>query len=189
VINQVRREQPIDFIARGETMTGSRLPLLVILLSAPAAGAASPGEIGGGVSRVGGGTGAGHGLTYVSHAPTWPGEAAYQRALHVARYDGAAASVAPLERAVAEGSPPAMTTLGLMLVRGEGVAPDEGRGLGLIGQAADKGDPAAMLALARAFYNGDGVQRDERLARLWLVRAAETGYRPAMEARRRLAAR
>lgn len=169
-------------------MTGSRLPLLIILLSAATAAAASPGEIGTGVARGGIGVGGGSGdRAYLGAAPQ-AGEAAYLRALHIARYGGVAASVAPLEQAVAQGSPAAMTRLGLMYYRGEGVARDERRGAELVRQAALKDDPAAMLALASAFHRGEGFAQDEDQARFWLVRAAETGYRPAMEARRRLAA-
>ena len=149
---------------------------------------ASHGQPGPGISRVGIGPGPNGAQAAGWGAPAQPGEAAYRRAVHIARYDGAAASVGALEHAVALGSPSAMTRLGLMYVRGEGVARDETHGIALVREAALMDDPAGMLALASAFHHGEGVAKDEAQARYWLVRAAETGYRPAMEARRRLAA-
>jgi TPR repeat protein len=122
-------------------------------------------------------------------APAQAGESAYRRALTIWRFEGAAAAVAPLELAVAEGSAAAMYRLGAMYTQGDGVPRDETRGLALVRQAAESGHPAAMLSLASAFRHGEGVAQDEAQARYWLVRAAETGYRPAMEARRRLASR
>ena len=159
-------------------------------ISVATASVASAGEIGGGISRVGIGPGgaSGNGQGAYRGPQALPGDSAYERALHIERYHGTAASIGALERAADAGSAAAMTRLGLMYVRGEGVAADEGLGLALVRQAAMKEDPAAMLALASAYHHGEGVERDEVQARYWLVHASETGYRPAMEARRRLAA-
>jgi TPR repeat protein len=170
-------------------MTRSGLSVLVVLLASASPAVASPGEIGGGISRVCCGTGSTNvgGLAGRMGTIAQPGEAAYLRAVHIARYEGAAAAARPLEQAANMGSPSALYELGLMYVRGNGVARDESRGIALIEQAAEKELPAAMLALASALYSGEGVAQDRERARHWLVRAAETGYRPAMEARRRLA--
>jgi len=149
------------------------------------AAAASPGEIAS-TPRVFGG---GSGLPGYSGPAVRPGDAQFERARHVQRFDGIEAALPLYERAVAAGSARAMTALGDAYSNGDGVPRDRRRGLEYFYDAAVLGDAPAMLALARAFRIGDGVERDPELARYWLVRAAETGYRPAMEVRRRLATR
>jgi TPR repeat protein len=153
------------------------------------AGAAAPGEVARDRSHLADGSEFANARFADFGAPARAGEAAYLRAMSAWRFRGPAAAAPLLERAAAEGSAAAMYRLGAMYVRGDGVARDERRGLDLVRAAAERGEPAAMLALASAFRHGEGVAADERLARFWLVRAAETGYRPAMEMRRRLAAR
>ena len=162
--------------------------ILICALFATAAGAA-PGEIQRDRSRLADGSEYSNARFADFGAPSQPGEAAWLRARHIWRFEGAAAAVGPLERAAAEGSLAAMYHLGGLYIRGHLVPRDERRGLALVRSAAEKGEPAAMLALASAFRHGEGVAQDNAEARRWLVRAADTGYRPAMEARRRLVAR
>jgi len=164
------------------------VPILALLaLAGSAAAAQAPGEIGRSRSHIP--DSSGMMLAHDEGALAAPGEGLYRRAAHIRRFGGARHALPLYREAAAAGSPQALRELGLLYFHGESVARDERRGLALIDEAARRGDPGAMLALASAFYRGEGIDRDQALARFWLVRAAEAGYRPAMEARRRLAAR
>lgn len=157
------------------------------LLVLASAAAGSPGEITRDRSHIGQPAGNMTGAAETEAAR--PGDALLERAYHIHRFQGAAAALAAYEAAAAAGSARAMTALAGFHARGEIVERDVHRALEYYYEAALRDDPAAMLALAGAFHRGEGVDRDAQLARFWLVRAAEAGYRPAMEARRRLATR
>jgi TPR repeat protein len=159
------------------------------MLALAGAAAASPGEIGGARTMSGPNTSMMMSFQYSGGARVAPGQAVYERAAAIHRFEGAGRALPLYRAAAAAGSPQALRELGYLYVSGNAVARDRQRGLEYLYEAARRDDAPAMFALASAFGHGEGVERDDALARFWLVRAAETGYRPAMEARRRLAAR
>ena len=90
---------------------------------------------------------------------------------------GTEAGLRRFRQAAAEGSVPAMRTLGLIYLRGERDAPmDVAQALGWFHEAAKRGDGASMYALGIAFEQGVGVEADPALARYWIGRAAAAGY-------------
>lgn len=82
------------------------------------------------------------------------------------------------ELAVAQEYPPAMRTLGFILVTGvEGVRPDPGRGMALLKAAADRGDVGAHYMLGQIYSRGiAGVQRDYRMAAYHFAQVDGDGY-------------
>lgn len=74
------------------------------------------------------------------------------------------------------GFPEAQTSLGLMYVRGEGVAADPKRGIALLEQAAAKNNPQAMFELGKLYQEGKGVKKDLTRARDLFQRALAQGY-------------
>lgn len=169
-------------------MTVLKLSLVAgSMLALASAAAASPGEIGG-ANRISGPSNSMMSFQYWGGGDVAPGQSVYERAAAIHRFEGAGRALPLYRAAAAAGSPQALRELGYLYVSGNAVARDRQRGLEYLYEAARRDDAPAMFALASAFGHGEGVERDDALARFWLVRAAETGYRPAMEARRRLAA-
>lgn len=71
------------------------------------------------------------------------------------------ADLKELQQAAAKGNPRAETQLGEMLLRGDGIAKDEKRGIALLEKAARAGQSAAAFRIGMLLANGDnGVARD-----------------------------
>jgi uncharacterized protein len=68
-----------------------------------------------------------------------------------------------------------MTGLGLLYVRGLGVAQDYAKARELFEKAADKGDATAMANLGLIYRSGLGVAQDSSKAREWYQKAADKG--------------
>jgi TPR repeat protein len=67
----------------------------------------------------------------------------------------------------------ALSRLGQMTLRGQGVPKDEGAALRLLSAAAEKGDATAQNALGHMYFSGLGTARDSSKALMWFERAAE----------------
>lgn len=81
-----------------------------------------------------------------------------------------AQAIAYLQAAARKGDAWAMRTIGLILLRGEGVGQDPETGVSWLYEAALHGDKPAMRALGTAFERGLGVEPDSHLARYWQAR-------------------
>jgi TPR repeat protein len=85
------------------------------------------------------------------------------------------ADLKELQDAVKKGNPKAEVQLGEMLLRGDGIAKDEARGVALIEKAARAGQSAAAFRIGMLLANGDGgVTKDPERA-LAYFRAAAAG--------------
>lgn len=83
--------------------------------------------------------------------------------------------VKELQQAAAKGNPRAETQLGEMLLRGDGIAKDEARGVALLEKAARAGHAAAAFRIGMLLANGDaGVAKDPARS-LAYFRAAAAG--------------
>ncbi|WP_300975429.1 hypothetical protein [Sphingomonas sp. LHG3406-1] len=80
-------------------------------------------------------------------------------------------AITHLQAAAKKGDAWAMRTIGLILMRGEGVAQDPETGASWLFEAALHGDKPAMRALGTAFRQGLGVDRDSRLADYWTAKS------------------
>ena len=74
----------------------------------------------------------------------------------------------------------AQRELGLLLLRGDGVARDTARAISLLTAPAKAGDPVAAAALGAAQASGDGVPRDWPGALKWTREAADAGFKAAV---------
>lgn len=89
---------------------------------------------------------------------------------------GAWADLAELEAAVAKGVPRALAHLGDLLVRGDGIARDEARGLALLERAARQGQGGAAFRLGMLLAHGEGgAARDPARALAYFKAAAAGG--------------
>ena len=79
------------------------------------------------------------------------------------------------------GDPYAMTALGIMLFRGEGVAKDRSAAARLYQAAAETGYAPALYNYAACLMAGHGVQQDMPLALQYWRAAYEQNYPPAMD--------
>ena len=85
------------------------------------------------------------------------------------------ADIKELQQAAAKGNPKAETQLGEMLLRGDGIAKDETRGITLLEKAARTGQSAAAFRIGMLLANGEnGVAKDPSRA-LDYFRAAAAG--------------
>ena len=85
------------------------------------------------------------------------------------------ADLAELQQAAKKGNPKAETQLGEMLLRGDGIAKDEARGIALLEKAARAGQSAAAFRIGMLLMNGEsGVAKDPARA-LAYFRAAAAG--------------
>lgn len=88
---------------------------------------------------------------------------------------------AHLERAGDLGVPRALWISGMMLLRGEGVAPDAQRGVERVRAAAEAGSVEGMVSTAVFLATGEGgVQVDAAAARSWYDKAARLGSAHAL---------
>ena len=65
--------------------------------------------------------------------------------------------------------------LGLLYLKGRGLAQDLSEALRLLSQAADDGNSKAFVGLAYMYHLGQGVKRDDAIAYSWLQLAKERG--------------
>jgi hypothetical protein len=65
--------------------------------------------------------------------------------------------------------------LGLKLLEGNGVAPDEAAAVAWFERAAEKGQPSAQFELGMAYVLGRGVRQDKVQSSTWLTLAAKNG--------------
>lgn len=84
-----------------------------------------------------------------------------------------------LDRDCAADQAPACVNLGLMLLRGDGIAPDPARGAALHIKACDLGLAVACGRLGVLYRTGNGLPRDEAKAAAAFARACEGGDRGA----------
>jgi hypothetical protein len=90
------------------------------------------------------------------------------------------ADLKELEAAAAKGNPQAKTQLGEMLLRGEGIARNETRGVDLLEQAARAGMSGAAFRIGMLLANGEsGVARDPARALAYFRAAAAGGEKEA----------
>ena len=88
------------------------------------------------------------------------------------------ADMKELQEAAKKGNPKAKTQLGEMLLRGEGIAKDQVRGVALLEEAARAGQSPAAFRIGMLLANGDsGVVKDMTRA-LAYFRAAAAGGEP-----------
>ena len=78
-------------------------------------------------------------------------------------------------RAAKEGVPPAMYSLAVLYLRGEGVEADAEKAIRWLKKAAEAGLPAAQTLLANLYSSGRGVPRDDEAAADWYRKAANRG--------------
>jgi TPR repeat protein len=90
------------------------------------------------------------------------------------------ADLKELQAAAAKGSPKAEAQLGEMLLRGEGIAKDETRGVALLEKAARAGNSAAAFRIGMLLANGEaGVAKDPVRAMEYFRAAAAGGEKEA----------
>ena len=88
---------------------------------------------------------------------------------------GTWADLAELEAAAAKGVPRALAHLGDLLVRGDGVARDEARGLALLERAARQGQGGAAFRLGMLLAQGEGGAAKDPTRALAYFKAAAAG--------------
>jgi TPR repeat protein len=80
------------------------------------------------------------------------------------------------ERAAAVGNSGAMTRLGEMYSRGDGVGRNQATAVEWYQKAAARGGGLAMYHLAHIRFRGQGLPRDYEAGRDWMERSAKTGF-------------
>ncbi len=90
------------------------------------------------------------------------------------------ADVKELQQAAEKGNPRAQAQLGEMLLRGDGIAKDEHRAVGLLEKAARAGNSAAAFRIGMLLMNGaSGVAKDQPRALDYFRAAASGGEKEA----------
>lgn len=90
------------------------------------------------------------------------------------------ANVKELEQAAAKGNPKAEAQLGEMLLRGDGIAKDESRGVALLEKAARAGHSGAAFRIGMLLTHGEsGVAKDQPRALAYFRAAAAGGEKEA----------
>ena len=90
------------------------------------------------------------------------------------------ADMAELQQAAKKGNPKAEAQLGEMLLRGDGIPPDEAAGIGLLEKAARAGQSAAAFRIGMLLANGtNGVTKDPTRALAYFRAAAAGGEKEA----------
>jgi TPR repeat protein len=79
------------------------------------------------------------------------------------------------EKAVAQGDPIAMYSLGLLYHKGQGVAQSFEQAFELWTMAAEQGDVEAMYNVGLLYIHGKGVDQSHESARAWWTKAADEG--------------
>lgn len=85
------------------------------------------------------------------------------------------------------GSAWAQWTVGMMILRGAGTAPNAERAYEWVARAADNGSVNGMISRAVMLALGQGVRENDAEARLWYARAGESGEPGSAHALRGLA--
>lgn len=89
---------------------------------------------------------------------------------------GGWADLKELQQAAAKGNPKAETQLGEMLLRGDGIAPDQARGVALLEKAARAGQSAAAFRIGMLLAHGEsGVAKDPARAMAYFKAGAAGG--------------
>lgn len=89
------------------------------------------------------------------------------------------AAAAAFQKAAEHGKADAQFNLGLMLLKGEGVAQDYPRAMALFQQASEQGNARAQLNLGRMYAKGQGAVASYAKALPWFKKSAEQGYADA----------
>jgi TPR repeat protein len=79
------------------------------------------------------------------------------------------------EDAAAAGYPLSYSNLGVLYMKGEGVAPNPEVASNLFKQGAEKGDPTGMFFYASCLEGGIGATKDLKAAQEWFRRSARAG--------------
>lgn len=95
--------------------------------------------------------------------------AAGLKAYHAGKFDTA------LKEFRKDKSARALYNVGVMYMKGEGVATDPKEGVAWLRKAADRKYADAEFTLGYAYYQGVGVERDEKESAAWIRKAAEHG--------------
>jgi hypothetical protein len=85
------------------------------------------------------------------------------------------ADIKELEQAAIKGNPKAEAQFGEMLLRGDGIAKDEKRGVALLEKAARAGNSAAAFRIGMLLANGEGGVANDPARALDYFRAAAAG--------------
>ena len=115
----------------------------------------------------------------VTAAATDQQERQYQEAIEAdknSRFEEAYRLLVPLAEG---GYAPAQVNLGVMYVKGRGVARDDTQAVAWFRKAAEQGDAAAQHNLGVMYEAGRGVARDDAQAVAWYRKAAEQGVASA----------
>ena len=88
--------------------------------------------------------------------------------------------------AVKRGDPNAMTDLGTMYYKGQGVDQSYEKAAELFKRAADRGHAGAQYNLGVSYYTGQGVEQSYKLAREWWTKSAAQGDEQATGALKKL---
>lgn len=89
------------------------------------------------------------------------------------------AKVAAIHVRAEQGDAKAQALLGLIYVRGQGVAQDTVTAVNWLRKAAEQGYAAAQYGVGVAYANGEGVPRDDTAAVVWYRKAADQGQAQA----------
>lgn len=104
--------------------------------------------------------------------PLESGAAAYQKG----DYAAAIGYWRPLAN---QGNADAQASLGMMYLKGQGVAQDDAQAVAWLHKAADNGHAGAQNNLGLMYEDGQGVPRDDAQAAIWLRKSADHGYADA----------
>jgi TPR repeat protein len=113
-------------------------------------------------------------------------EEAYVKADECYRNGDYKSALAFFRKTAEAGNVKAMTYLGVMYEKGQGVKTNYAHAIQWYQKAADFGDPRAMNNLASMYEDGHGLTRDYAKAINWYGKAASLGYERAMSSLERL---
>ena len=87
--------------------------------------------------------------------------------------------LAKLTAAARAGSGPALNSLGLMALKGDGVPKNPAKAIDCFRRGAELGHVDCQFNLAVCHLEGEAVPRDMAMAHQWMLKAAEQGYAAA----------
>ena len=111
----------------------------------------------------------------LSEVPTAAASAAVLRGVEAYNRGAFLDALMDLRPAALAGDPVAQTYLGDMLLKGQGIARDEGEAFRQYRLAAASGEAEAMLRLGNAYFGGLGTPQNYAEALQWYLRAADQG--------------
>ena len=85
------------------------------------------------------------------------------------------APISEVQKAAEQGLAEAQLDLGVMYIKGYGVAQDDKQAVAWFRKAAEQGDAKAQLLLGAMYFDGRGVAQDYKLAYVWSSVSAANG--------------